>query len=249
MGLGMTMKTNIAYSSLFFLALAIVTGMHAAPAKRRTAESGTTYKKTFSWWPERTFQDKKNGISLIVEPFSEQETRALFGGDGKNLITCTEWFIACPIVPIHVTIDNQTDLPILLKKESIDLGKKMFGIKREPVNLQHVLDAINKKWFSSHVITDGYVYSGTTLIATTERLSNNPYLYRSFLTIEEKYTRSSLSNLQKELLFKNQYSWSNVTIDEGQKKEILFFVWGKDIKQSEFNMTLGYNKFVINFKK
>lgn len=243
------MKRSIFTGYLFLAIIAAVISIHTISARGCVAKRESIPQKAFSWWPEKTYQAAKDGISVTIRPFSEEETRALFGGAGKNLLTCTHWFIACPIVPMHMTIDNQTDVPILLQNESIDLGSKLFGIRREPVSLQHVLDALNKQWFSPLMVTDSCVYSGTTLIGTIERFSTNPDLYRSFLTIEKEYPIASLPNLQKELVFRGKLSWSSVTVDKGQKKEVLFFVWGKDIKKSGFNLTLGYNKFTVDFKK
>ena len=160
------------------------------------------------------------------------------------------WFFGSqPIIPLHIIIKNENSFPISLSEKNIDLGRYWYGIQRKPLNIKNVLESLNNKWFWSYQLeernTSIHGSTGKLLgTATSYQVNTDPLLYRSFLALDG-LSLPSLFNLDSSILFNHHRAQHSVIIEEGKTKELLLFVWGKEIT-SNFSITIAKNKFIVN---
>lgn len=225
-----------------------VLSLEAKYVNKRSRRSSCNQKMAFNWWPQRTYQNTQNNISCTIKPFSQEETCQLFLDKGKSLIAQQGWFfINQPILPLHITIINNNNFPIMIGETNINLGTNWIGIKRKPINLTNILESLSNKffWSSPLEVERASVHDWTgKIIGTTSNYIKNtdPLINCSFLELDE-FNLSSLYNLEPSILF--GLGRNSMIIEAGKTKEFLIFVWAKEIKLG-LNISIAHTTFTTN---
>lgn len=232
--------------SAFFLPFAsVVAARNIARSKQRF--TNPTYK-TFNWWPRSTYESTQNGITLKVKPLSEQETAGLFLSEGVRLVASRGYYKSNPILPLAITVQNDSKFPVTVSKKNIDLGKNWFGSRYELINLRNISETLERAAWSSKVFRETtYVSSGGLLpdfTITTYKDNPDFLIYREFFLVDA-YSLDDLSSLDLGILGNQSYSASQLEVAPGQTRQMLVFAWASQVT-SNLNISIAKNVYRIN---
>lgn len=236
----------------YLLMALLIAFVPVVEARLKSKSVHSLEKINFEWWPRETFQGAQNNISLTVRALSEEEASDLFLGKGKRFL---EMICECgrpkkrsePIVPLYIKIENNNSFPIAVGQENISSGKNRLD-KIVPINLANILESLNhQSWSSPVTYESSLVYDAQGKFAGTTgnyKVNNNPLLDCAFLMLDT-FSLSHLSNLESSIFYNNSITCGSVLIEEGATKEVLLFVWGKEITP-KFSITIVKNTFNVD---